>query len=394
MNETIKKKHINKRNTKKNLVNLGSKPILKIIYEGFVARFPNAPIAEYEENQKVHLDKTLFQNIPEIIRQCLMKPEFLGSIPSSGGMVSPSHFYRIQLPRSGRNVSICIWPDSMDHIKISNRVSKWLYYLDQTFPISPKCSKNLTVYLFLTDYKKKIPGYKESCGTLEEIHINSAFTYSCMENNQIIIFRKEEWFKVFMHETMHALGMDFSHIDNTKITSKLIHACFGGVESKDLRIYESYSEFWAEIFHILFLVYERFEKSNYDSFIHKKVSRMIQNEKEWSCIQANKILKYYSISYRPDLFIPNDRAGPNYIEMNNVAIFSYYILKCILYLNLENMLKWCQDHNMAPYVKFEVNHIESFIDHICKWAKSINIPRKQIKNSSLRMSSPKNEASM
>ena len=38
------------------------------------------------------------------------------------------------------------------------------------------------------------------------------------ENNisEIIIFRNEEWFKVFVHETFHLFGVDFSNMSNLK----------------------------------------------------------------------------------------------------------------------------------------------------------------------------------
>ena len=95
------------------------------------------------------------------------------------------------------------------------------------------------------------------------------------------MYRTEEWFKVFLHETMHSLGIDFSSIsitDESNMTKKLIDTCFHGVKSNDLRIYEAYTEFWAEFIHILFLVKNRNE-----------ITKRIHREREWSLIQANKI---------------------------------------------------------------------------------------------------------
>ena len=58
--------------------------------------------------------------------------------------------------------------------------------------------KNL--YLF-TNHKKLLPS-KEII--LNTSHVNSAYTYACREDT-MTIFRQEEWFKVFIHETFHCM---------------------------------------------------------------------------------------------------------------------------------------------------------------------------------------------
>mgnify|MGYP003337948793 CR=1 FL=1 len=54
--------------------------------------------------------------------------------------------------------------------------------------------------------------------------------------------------------------------------------------NSQVNAYEAYTEFWAEFIHILFLVKNRNE-----------ITKRIHREREWSLIQANKILSYYNI---------------------------------------------------------------------------------------------------
>ena len=80
-------------------------------------------------------------------------------------------------------------------------VIAWLYicskYSDQT------CSNTLNIYLYLTPIKKTIPSKKTVI--LNSEHVNTAFTYHCIPHGEIVLFREEEWKKVFIHEAYHIL---------------------------------------------------------------------------------------------------------------------------------------------------------------------------------------------
>ena len=49
---------------------------------------------------------------------------------------------------------------------------------------------------------------------LEPININGGVSNVCVKNSlsEIVIFRREEWFKVLIHETFHNYGLDFSDL--------------------------------------------------------------------------------------------------------------------------------------------------------------------------------------
>ena len=121
----------------------------------------------------------------------------------------------------------------------------WIYILNQYS--SKICAKTITVYFYFTSLEKKLP--KSAVSVLDEIHINTAFTTTCPRDSEIVIYRKEEWFKVFMHETFHNFGLDFSDMNNDICTRDILNIF--PIDSK-VNLYESYAEFWAEIMNALF----------------------------------------------------------------------------------------------------------------------------------------------
>ena len=57
---------------------------------------------------------------------------------------------------------------------------------------------------------------------LNSSHVNTAFTRTCPKKSEIVVFRKEEWFKVFIHESFHNFGLDFSDMNNAECTSRIL----------------------------------------------------------------------------------------------------------------------------------------------------------------------------
>ena len=101
----------------------------------------------------------------------------------------------------------------------------------------------------MTDFKKKLP--EKSVDILSPINCNTAVTTGCLEKTEIIIYRKEEWFKVFIHETFHSLGLDFANYSTAEFEN--------GIKSifplKNLDITETYAEFWGTILNCAFCSY-------------------------------------------------------------------------------------------------------------------------------------------
>ena len=125
------------------------------------------------------------------------------------------------------------------------KILVWLYMVHNES--SNKCAKQLTLYFYLTSLKKELP--KDDIHILNEMNVNTAFTYTCPVNSEIVVYRKEEWFKVFMHESFHNFALDFSDMNTDECTKEIL-----GVfpVKSEVNLYESYTEFWAETINILF----------------------------------------------------------------------------------------------------------------------------------------------
>ena len=131
-------------------------------------------------------------------------------------------------------------------------VHRMLMWLRMSFLYSPAyCGKNIKIYLYWTSFKKYIPN--NTIDILGAEHCNSAVTTTCSKNGIIVIYRKEEWFKVFVHETFHSLGLDFSSFPCDRLHYKLLQLF---PINSEINIYEAYSEFWATIINCLFCAYE------------------------------------------------------------------------------------------------------------------------------------------
>jgi hypothetical protein len=238
---------------------------------------------------------------------------------------------------------------------LDESVQKMYCWLFAATHFAPKeCSRELVVYWYLTDQKKRIP--KKGDTTIDEVHANTAFTRACpTEANSIYIFRKEEWFKVFIHETFHSLGMDFAAMSD-QYAKKAIFDIFP--IQCDLRFYEAYTETWAEIINVLFVCIEK-----RGEFSYKTVEAFLENERMFSIFQKIKILQYNKMKYE-DLFSPS-----TYKE--NTNILSYYILKSIFMFFCNDFIEWCAQKNKGTIafkktplnIVFLVNFVKSKYDY-------------------------------
>ena len=104
--------------------------------------------------------------------------------------------------------------------KFDKYINRMLVWLKIAFQYAPdKCSKTLKIYGFLTPFKKQLPGNQFT--TISQDHCNSAVTTSCTPHGEIIVYRKEEFMKVFIHESFHTLGLDFSTMPLTNFNRKV-----------------------------------------------------------------------------------------------------------------------------------------------------------------------------
>ena len=195
-------------------------------------------------------------------------------------------------------------------------ISVWLHFI---LPYADKsCVKPLHINLFLTPFKKLLPTKGQIIGPY---NVNSGSTRICTANSSsILIWRKEEWFKVLIHESFHYFQLDKYHSSRgADEMKKLFH-----IES-DFLMGEVYSETWATILHSIFY-----------AFYHKvNIWNILQLERMHSIKQTVHILQHMDLTYHDIISQHTNK----YKEQTNV--FCYYIAKMICIHQLNPFIKWC-----------------------------------------------------
>lgn len=249
-------------------------------------------------------------------------------------------------------------------IKIYNIYFKWmlvwLYVANQY--ASEKCFTSLNVIIYCLPLIKTLPD-NTSC-ILGEEHVNTAFTYSCPNiTPEIIIYRREEWFKVFIHETFHTLGFDFSKLNNNTCNKK-IRKIFP--VNTSVNLFETYCETWARIINVIFCSYRYMQPNTINQFMNN-FNYFINIEILFSVYQMNKVLSHMNLTYK-DIYSDSNNPSRNtnmYKEKSN--ILSYYIITFVLMFHYNEFIEWCEINNRNI---FDFSKTSSDIDNFYKLIES------------------------
>lgn len=219
------------------------------------------------------------------------------------------------------------------------------------------CSSTLNIYVYMTDFKKRFPTKKGQ--PLDATHANTGMSYHCAKNNDVIVYRKEEWFKVLIHELFHAFGLSFIDGDmEPDVNSGMQRALQRTYAiSHPVRIYETYCEIWARILNVIFDCFMDADTNTMNpNPIHATdlqlqvfmecVMEELHEHARFAQHQCAKLLKYVDITYA---IISNPTkenrsiVGKKYRE--NTNIFAYYVLTCVLLHSPDDFIVWCYKNN-------------------------------------------------
>ena len=219
-------------------------------------------------------------------------------------------------------------------------IYSWLYICHK-FSLEGSC-KTMDIFLHLTPFTKKLP--QQQGVTIDAEHVNTGFTRRCSTNNEIILYRKEEWKKVFIHETFHSFCFDMDDTQQDSI-KPFIRDLFP-VNSSFL-ISETYVETWARILNSAYESYFSLENVNdCDTFlVYMKFS--LQIERIHAMRQMCKILEFMGLSYYD--IVKDDKKNSKDIKKSlyneNTNVFAYYILTAVFLNNYFYFLVWCAKNN-------------------------------------------------
>lgn len=235
----------------------------------------------------------------------------------------------------------------------------WFYILNEYG--SKTCSSVFTVFLYFTSLEKKLP--KSNIDILDQTHVNTAFTTTCPKDSEIVIFRKEEWFKVLIHESFHNFALDFSDMDNNECTKNILSIF---PVNSEVNLYESYTEFWAEIMNALFCSFLNLKsKTNFDDFL-SNFEFFINFERTYSFFQLVKTLDFMGLNYK-NMYSETKQSKilRNTLYKEKTNVLSYYIIKTILINNYQGFLLWCKTNNFSLLqFKKTVANLKEYCDFI------------------------------
>lgn len=333
------------------------KDIIKIFFDSIQK--------SYKEYSKVQFSYDIYKidyNIKQNIDSYYFPLSIQNNIRSS-----LKYIYKCNIDINHRNVCIYIICKNIND-KYEDYMLIIIMWINILYNFSEKeCNKSLNIYLYLSDSKK-------ICNNvLTTENINSGYSYGgCNDNNNIVIYRKEEWFKVLIHESMHAFNLDFSVKNNNYINQKLNHIF---PLNMPFNSYECYCETWATLWNTMFYSFFQ-EKNNFNKFVELS-SNYFNSECCFTNFQCNKILNIMNIKYE-DFLNPNTK----YKEVTN--IFSYYFLKRICIDNINDFLNICKDNNVYSILKFDEKTYEPFIQLIYdNYRNYLNVINNKKKNNEI-----------
>lgn len=263
-------------------------------------------------------------------------PPFIKTWMADNHPISTTSSFHCQIGTTSIDVDFILWKDERTSVVLqwAERVGKWLQCILTTQPPNPDCPlpQHVHIVFYMTPLKKFMPIHAEDI--VDEENINTAFTYSCSTKNQIVVYRKEDWFKTFLHETFHAFGFDFSHVSESHLSTanRQILNLFQGCDPHlDVRLYETYCETWAQIWNLLILF-----RGSMSAFM-----RTFTRDRQFVHDQLSDYLRIYGLSYRQLMELSTT---PKYTEKTNV--FAYFVLRLGLLYRIDEFILWSNRNNI------------------------------------------------
>ncbi len=190
-----------------------------------------------------------------------------------------------------------------------------------------------TVYYYPTTFKKLF-----SKNVLSPREVNSGVTFiekaehQHQHNGKIVLFRKEEVYKVCIHELIHSFHMDYllimhSHTMKSELCSNY-----------PILLNEAYTESLAILLHLYFVYLQKERYMDKNGIYHipehyiinvTKLRVMFKNELNYEIGLSKKVLNHNGLKYDElNQLVKEDSCLKKFMQHTNV--FSYYILKPLI----------------------------------------------------------------
>lgn len=190
------------------------------------------------------------------------------------------------------------------------------------------------------------------------IHCNGGLSYIGEEFARFCVYRHEEWFKVFVHETFHAFGVH-GRFPGWRVVKELTGLSF----PEKLELSEVYAETWARIALALFA---RGGKGV------SELVRRLDREAEHGWRQCQRALPHVAVGVK---------AGRGQLT----PALEYYCLTGVVMTKWRVFLEWCFQHNWdcEGGVGFELRDPEMWLEWLGGVVNSGLVYHREIKGAAL-----------
>jgi hypothetical protein len=176
----------------------------------------------------------------------------------------------------------------------------------------PNTLDSLQVDFAFTSVPKQLPHH----GVVGPSTLNTGYTIG----NTIVVYREEEWLKVFIHECMHVFLYDLELRDKPTLLYSLFPI--------SIHVNESYCELWARILNCCVI-----SVMNDASLEH-----LLEKERKHSSEQLVKVLNYMKLTYLQLM-------DKNTDYKENTNAFAYLVIPAILIQHPYSFVTWCKKNN-------------------------------------------------
>mgnify|MGYP006076832349 CR=1 FL=1 len=237
---------------------------------------------------------------------------------------------------NNKTINICIRNAGEIITKDLNKILvKLIYAISIVINLSEE-EKTIDMVIYLTPFKKKLDGIRIR-ESLTPDEINSGSTL-CSHQPHIIVNREEEFYKVVIHELIHAMNYDVK--SDTNDISQLIKEKMN--IDTPFNHFEAYTEIWANILNAYFISkYMNRDKDTKDNITFDFFVELVNIERLWSIFQTGKILYLTNCDIEPYI------RYKSLCKLNlNTNVYAYFILRSCMMFNINDFIVKMKDKNL------------------------------------------------
>lgn len=306
-------------------------------------------LIQNESIQKKKLPPSLLQKLNVIDKDVYSEFTSLDVLKEIEQLMNYKHHFSISYNNITVELSIFDYKKTLNKKKLDLIIKRILLMgliKQESNLVNKKSNKvKINVNLILTNKTKNISTQYKTLGPTEINSGLSTYAYNYDEFCKVTIYREEELNKLLIHELIHNLRLDFLFVNFTDFYN------FVNIPpDTKITLNESYTEIMACILNSIVCSYELNNRKN-----KKLAIRYINYEILFSFYQVAKILCHFGFINSHEFFKPTTTTSfDNAKFIQNTNVFSYFIVKTSLLLNMDLFLKFLshiQFMNMPLYNK-------------------------------------------